>query len=79
MRKLQAAKSFEDEKLRFLANYTYDLGTNDLLPFGAAQSFTSGRKAFARYLNLASKHNLPFMRASHSERVIETARQWAEG
>lgn len=35
--KLQSVQEFKDPALDFLKNFTYDLGTNDLVPFGAAQ------------------------------------------
>jgi hypothetical protein len=35
--KLQAVKTYMDPRMMFLANYTYDLGANDLVPFGAAE------------------------------------------
>lgn len=35
--KLQAATSFDDPKLDFVKNYTYDLGMNDLVKHGAKE------------------------------------------
>lgn len=35
--KLQAANQTDDPRLAFLRNYTYDLGTTDLVPLGAIQ------------------------------------------
>ena len=35
--KLQSAEEYLDQKLDFLKNYTYSLGTDDLVPFGALQ------------------------------------------
>ena len=35
--KLQAANLTDDPRLAFLKNYTYDLGTSDLVPLGALQ------------------------------------------
>lgn len=37
VQKLQAVKEFNDPQLEFLRNFTYDLGHDDLVPFGAAQ------------------------------------------
>lgn len=35
--KLIAVRRFNDPRLDFLRTFTYDLGTSDLVPFGAAQ------------------------------------------
>jgi len=37
VRRLKRAKHFHDSSLAFVANYTYALGVDDLVPFGAAQ------------------------------------------
>ena len=34
---LAAADKFIDKKLKFMKGYEYDLGADDLVPFGAAQ------------------------------------------
>ncbi|TCD68638.1 hypothetical protein EIP91_010293 [Steccherinum ochraceum] len=77
--KLLAVRQFKDPRLDFLRTFTYDLGTNDLVPFGAAQSFDAGVEAFGRYTHLISKDNIPFVRASGSERVIVSAQNWTQG
>ncbi|KAF8873482.1 histidine phosphatase superfamily [Infundibulicybe gibba] len=76
--KLQSVKSV-DRKLAFLANFTYDLGVNDLVPFGALQSQESGNTQYQRYSHLVSSNNLPFVRASSSERVVLSATAWNTG
>ena len=35
--KLQSAQTYNDPKLDFLKTFVYDLGSNDLIRFGAAQ------------------------------------------
>jgi hypothetical protein len=35
--KLKKATQYTDPKLNFLTGYTYDLGEDDLVPFGAAE------------------------------------------
>jgi hypothetical protein len=35
--KLQSAGNFTDPKYDFLKKYTYDLGSEDLVPFGASE------------------------------------------
>lgn len=126
--KLQAAEHYIDPRLQFVSDYRYDLGTDDLLPFGEFQwvhtifghgqaricgdcpvpsvspighldlnlspagswnlfdwpflserTYESGRKAFVRYDSLSSGENLPFVRASGSDRVIKSAFKWIYG
>ncbi|EIN11007.1 acid phosphatase [Punctularia strigosozonata HHB-11173 SS5] len=77
--KLQSVSDFKDPRLNFLRDYVYDLGTNDLVPFGALQSFESGQQQFKRYSALVSSRNLPFVRSSSSDRVISSASNWTAG
>jgi len=77
--KIQSVKEYTDSRLDFLKTFTYDLGSNDLVPFGAAQSFDSGQEAFERYKHIISAQQLPFVRASSSERVVLSALNWTEG
>ncbi|KAF9645613.1 phosphoglycerate mutase-like protein [Thelephora ganbajun] len=80
LKKLQAAASYDDPKLHFLKNYTYDLGVNDLLKYGADQSYALGEETFKRYRTLVSgSGNVPFVRASGSKRVVLSARNWTLG
>ncbi|OBZ70094.1 3-phytase B [Grifola frondosa] len=71
--KLLSVKNFTDPRLAFLEEYTYNLGQNDLVAFGAAQSYDAGREALIRYSHLVSVDNLPFVRASSSDRVVMSA------
>ncbi|KAI5115967.1 hypothetical protein M0805_000610 [Coniferiporia weirii] len=77
--KLQGASPFKDPQLVFIKNYTYDLGSNDLVSFGAAQSYDSGQFDFVRYKDLVSEINVPFVRASSSSRVVLSATNWTAG
>ncbi|KAF8887236.1 histidine phosphatase superfamily [Gymnopilus junonius] len=79
LQKLQSATDFLDPKLKFLENYTYTLGENDLVAFGAAQSVDAGKEAYNRYSSLISQDNLPFVRASLSSRVVHSANNWTAG
>ncbi|KAF9556503.1 phytase, partial [Agrocybe pediades] len=79
VKKLQSAKTYTDPRLDFLTNYTYTLGHDDLVPFGALQSSQAGEETFQRYSFLVSKENLPFVRASSSNRVVDSATNWTEG
>ncbi|KAK7685198.1 hypothetical protein QCA50_011561 [Cerrena zonata] len=77
--KIQSVSNYTDSRLDFLKTYTYDLGVADLVPFGAAQSFDAGLEAFQRYSNLVNSSNIPFVRASGSDRVVATAGNWTAG
>ncbi|KAK0207139.1 phytase [Desarmillaria ectypa] len=77
--KLTAVGVFTNERMQFLANYTYDLGVADLVPFGAAQAYESGETFFQRYSYLVDQDQLPFVRASGSDRVIKSATNWTAG
>ncbi|KAH7887296.1 histidine phosphatase superfamily [Phlebopus sp. FC_14] len=79
VKKLQRATTFKDKSLDFVADYTYTLGTDDLVAFGAAQSFDAGQVHYARYSSLVSDDVLPFVRASGSDRVVDSATNWTAG
>ncbi|KAH9482157.1 3-phytase B [Psilocybe cubensis] len=76
---LKSATDFLDPRLDFLRNYTYTLGKDNLIPFGALQSVDAGQGAFQRYSQLVSSKNLPFVRASGSTRVVDSATNWTSG
>ena len=69
--------SFPD-RYRFLATYSYDLGSDQLTTFGRQQMVSSGVKFYDRYQQLAS-HVTPFFRASGQQRVVESAEGFAKG
>ncbi|KAJ3570641.1 hypothetical protein NP233_g4262 [Leucocoprinus birnbaumii] len=77
--RLQEAVLYTDAHFEFIKNYEYDLNTDDLLPFGEHQMSESGRKSFVRYANLANEHNIPYVRASGSDRVIQSTVKWIDG
>ncbi|KAJ8517733.1 hypothetical protein ONZ45_g5115 [Pleurotus djamor] len=79
IQKLQSAPTFVDPSLEFLRNFTYSLGTDDLVLSGAAESSLAGEVSFQRYSHLVSRKNLPFVRASSSERVVLSATNWTAG
>ncbi|EEQ29851.1 putative 3-phytase [Microsporum canis] len=71
------ATAFKDE-FAFLEDYTYDLGSDDMTPFGERQLYDSGIKFFQRYRSLA-KDAKPFVRAASSERVVLSGRKFVDG
>jgi hypothetical protein len=80
LRKVQSVEQYNSPSLEFLKNYTYELGgAADLVPFGALQSLNSGREFFTRYMSLVQDAKLPFVRASSSQRVVDSATNWTAG
>ncbi|KZS87489.1 acid phosphatase [Sistotremastrum niveocremeum HHB9708] len=77
--KFKNVKKYEDNKLAFLRKYTYDLGHDVLVGFGAAQSYDAGQLAAQRYGSLVSSRDLPFVRASSSSRVVDSSTNWTSG
>ncbi|ODM23323.1 3-phytase A [Aspergillus cristatus] len=71
------ATSFPD-KYAFLETYEYNLGEDDLTPFGENQLVNSGIKFYNRYENL-TRNIVPFIRASGSDRVIASGEKFIEG
>lgn len=68
--------------LRFLRNATVLDGVADLLPYGALQSYLSGRFTAQHYSDLAQHNGSVFIRTTgtpSSDRVIVTARYWSLG
>lgn len=79
VKKLQQASSFNVPDLEFVKDYKYTLGAEDLVLYGAQQSFDLGETDSVRYAVLLNKTSVPFVRASESGRIIDTARNWTAG
>ncbi|EMD39464.1 hypothetical protein CERSUDRAFT_45367 [Gelatoporia subvermispora B] len=79
VKRLTSAHKFVDSRLDFLQDYSYDLGEDLLVPYGAMQSFDAGSEAFERYSHLVSTENMLFVRASGKRRVIDSAKNWTVG
>ncbi|THC90667.1 hypothetical protein EYZ11_009876 [Aspergillus tanneri] len=65
-------------KYAFLNDYTYALGKDNLTAFGEYQLVDSGIKFYRRYESLA-RTNVPFIRASGSNRVIASGEKFIKG
>ena len=65
-------------KYAFLADYEYTLGADQLTTFGQQELTNSGIKFYNRYKGLA-ENNVPFVRASGEDRVVESAQNWTQG
>ncbi|KAH9833864.1 phytase [Rhodofomes roseus] len=77
--RLQTATILSDSSLAFVSNYTYTLGENSLVPLGAQESYDAGQEVYTRYPSLVDADRLPFVRASGSERVEQSATNWTAG
>ncbi|KAH7097925.1 phytase [Auriculariales sp. MPI-PUGE-AT-0066] len=75
VKSMQAVPEWKDQLFKFIPSYRYLLGENDLVPFGAKQSFDAGVVAALRYQTLG----LPYVRASDSPRVVYSAKNWTAG
>ena len=63
---------------KFLSNYTYGLGADQLTAFGEQQMVLSGTDFFNRYKILAAS-SIPFIRASDQQRVVMSAERFSQG
>ncbi|KAI7951000.1 hypothetical protein MJO29_009674 [Puccinia striiformis f. sp. tritici] len=68
-----------DESMNFITNYQYRLSEASLLPLGASESFKAGVQFASRYEEIFSQEKLPFVRASLSERVVDSANNFTKG
>ncbi|KAL4081289.1 histidine phosphatase superfamily, partial [Scleroderma yunnanense] len=79
LQKLLNVNIYANGSLNFLRDFEWDLGTNDMISFGKRQTFESGVEHFNRYQHLFSSDQIPFVRASGSDRVIKSAMIWSDG
>nr|GAT46630.1 phytase [Mycena chlorophos] len=79
VQKLQNATSYADPRFDFLKDFTYTLGADSLVPFGAIQSQQAGALAYHRYSKLVTKDQLPFVRSDSKQRVVDSATNWTAG
>jgi Histidine phosphatase superfamily (branch 2) len=63
---------------KFLENYSYQLGADELTAYGKEEMSLSGKSFYARYHDLTRNH-LPFIRASGQDRVVMSAKMFSEG
>ncbi|KAI9569240.1 histidine phosphatase superfamily [Boletus coccyginus] len=79
LQKLLSAGIYSEEEYHFLRAFKWDLGLDDLLPIGAREAFDSGSENYLRYKHLVEGNQLPFVRASESERIVYSAMNWTQG
>ncbi|KAF7944556.1 uncharacterized protein EAE97_005189 [Botrytis byssoidea] len=63
---------------KFIKDYKYTLGADQLSVFGQQELINSGIKYYNRYKALASSIT-PFIRSSGQDRVVESAQNWTQG
>lgn len=76
--KIHATVTDYSEEYKFIRDFDYTLGADQLTDFGRRQMIEQGQAVAERYGHLADEIE-PFIRASGQERVIESAEKWAEG
>ncbi|KAF7318678.1 Phytase [Mycena chlorophos] len=79
VQKLQNATSYADPRFDFFKDFTYTLGADSLVPFGAIQSQQAGALAYHRYSKLVTEDQLPFVRSDSKQRVVDSATNWTAG
>ncbi|GAD91551.1 phytase [Paecilomyces variotii No. 5] len=62
----------------FLKTYNYTFGSDDLTNYGELEMYQAGIAFYNRYERLA-KDNVPFIRSSSSERVVESSEKFISG
>lgn len=65
-------------EFRFLKDYEYNLGADQLTEAGRQEMVNSGAHFYNRYRSLI-QNNPPFVRAGGQERVVESAEKWLTG
>ncbi|KAH7887292.1 histidine phosphatase superfamily [Phlebopus sp. FC_14] len=79
LQKLVDAASYSDKAFEFLGDFEWDLGVADLLPLGEKEAFEAGSEHYLRYRHLITADDVPFVRASGSDRVVYSATNWTAG
>lgn len=64
--------------VRFIKDYNYTLGADQLSDFGRQEMANSGIKFYKRYAHLTTKES-PFVRSAGQQRVVESAELWTKG
>ena len=71
------AKSYS-ESFKFIQDYKYELGADQLSVFGEQQLVNSGHHFYDRYQDLA-RNTTPFIRSADQNRVVQSALNWTQG
>lgn len=74
----QTATEYKTDIYALLKDYRYELGADDLTSLGEQEMFDMGTAFYDRYGPLA-RHDVPFVRASGSDRVIASGELFSKG
>ncbi|SCZ97819.1 BZ3500_MvSof-1268-A1-R1_Chr3-3g06392 [Microbotryum saponariae] len=84
--KLTGKSNYSRPEMAFLANYSYNVGEDgSLIAYGAKESYDAGKQFAKRMMcnslmvALSLCKPSPFVRASGSQRVIDSAGNWSRG
>ena len=66
------------ESFKFIQDYVYELGSDQLSVFGEQQLVNSGQQFYNRYQKLA-RNITPFIRSADQNRVVQSALNWTQG
>ncbi|KDN47029.1 hypothetical protein RSAG8_03806, partial [Rhizoctonia solani AG-8 WAC10335] len=71
-----AIQDITEPSLQFIPTFQYSYISGQLVPFGRAQSYISGKIIANKYSSLGSGN---FVRASKKKRIVESSRWWKQG
>lgn len=74
----QTATEYKTDIYALLKDYRFELGADDLTSFGEQEMFDMGTAFYDRYGQL-TRQNVPFVRASGSDRVIASGELFSNG
>ncbi|CAN9228197.1 unnamed protein product [Alternaria alternata] len=75
---IQNTSTSYPKEFRFLKDYDYTLGADELTDAGRQEMVNSGAHFYRRYQKLIDD-NVPFVRAGGQHRVVESAEKWLAG
>ncbi|CAN9118465.1 unnamed protein product [Alternaria alternata] len=75
---IQNTSTSYPKEFRFLKDYDYTLGADELTDAGRQEMVNSGAHFYRRYQKLIDD-NVPFVRAGGQHRVVESAERWLAG
>lgn len=75
---IQNTSTTYPDKFKFLKDFDYALGADELTDAGRQEMVNSGAHFYRRYQKLVEKHT-PFVRAGGQHRVVESGEKWLAG
>ncbi|CUA76359.1 hypothetical protein RSOLAG22IIIB_12240 [Rhizoctonia solani] len=74
--KLKRVSNIAEPSLQFISTFNYTYTADQLNDFGRKQSYVSGQIIAKKYASLGTAK---FVRAAQKDRIVESARWWAQG